>query len=74
MVGARLKFLASIALMTTLLTGCDPAGFECPALAKYSREFQIQALAEFNALKPGSALRVMITDYSKHRDACRALQ
>lgn len=71
-----LLFWLSIAPIAMFLTACDPASFKatCPALNKYSTTFLQQAADEFDRLPKGSALRVLIMDYGKQRDACRALQ
>lgn len=65
--------------MTTLLIGCGVVGSscttstECPPLVTYSKEFQAKAAEQYEALPKGSPVKTMITDYSKTRDACRAL-
>lgn len=69
----------SIAKRTTLpvalamaLSSCQTVS-GCPPLVAYSRQFQRAAKAEFDRLKAGSRLVVLITDYGKMRDACRAI-
>lgn len=46
---------------------------KCPVLKQYSKESLMKAAQELKALPDGSQLTVMITDYSKMRDACRAI-
>lgn len=46
----------------------------CPVLKRYSKEQLLKAAAELKALPTESQLTVMITDYSKLRDACRVAQ
>ena len=63
--------------MMLLLTGCDPGDSEvvvktvCPRINEYDRETQDRALAEYNALPKGSALRLFIGDYSRLREQIR---
>jgi len=60
--------------MTMLLVACDPESSEvvvkivCPIIVKYDAETQERALAEYNALPKGSALRLFIGDYKRLRD------
>lgn len=63
-------------MMGILLSGCDEETFrtKCPSLVKYSPAFLQEAYKQYDSLPKGSPLRVMITDYSKTRDACRALE
>jgi hypothetical protein len=68
----RARSLLSIAAMTTLLTGCNQAVSSCPPLVAYAPSFQKQAARELPAA--GANIRVFVTDYSKLRDACRAIQ
>lgn len=67
--------LLSIVILTTgvQLNGCDDTTFKyvCPALKKYSNEFQDKLAAEYPTLPP--AAKQVITDYGQLRDACRAL-
>jgi hypothetical protein len=57
-----------------LLSGCEPGGSEivvktvCPAIMQYDARTQDRALAEYQALPPGSALRLFIGDYARLRD------
>jgi TusA-related sulfurtransferase len=46
---------------------------KCPVLKQYSKETLMKAAQELKALPDGSQLTVLITDYSKMRDACRAI-
>lgn len=63
-------------MMGVLLSGCDEVTFRtrCPSLIKYSPAFLQEAYKQYEGLPKNSPLRVMITDYSKTRDACRALE
>jgi hypothetical protein len=62
-----------------LLSGCqEELSVMCPALARYSAEFQHQAAADTDrAIKDNPRARdtigVLVADYGKLRDACRAL-
>lgn len=64
--------------MVLLLTACDPGSsdvvvrFVCLRVNEYDRATQDKALAEFNALPQGSALRQFIGDYKRLRDQVRA--
>lgn len=53
-------------------SSCTQTVSGCPPLATYSRDFQLAAKAEFDRLKPDSRIAVLVTDYGKMRDACRA--
>ena len=63
--------------MLMSLTGCDEANSDivvsivCPAIERYDRATQDRALAELNALPPGSALRKLVGDYAHLRDQIR---
>lgn len=46
---------------------------KCPVLKQYSKEALTKAALELESLPDGSQLTVMLTDYSKMRDACRAI-
>ena len=63
----------SIATLPILLTGCAKDHFRivCPTLTTYSPEFQAAAANELP--KAGEHVQTLVTDYGKHRDACRAL-
>ena len=61
-----------LAVLATALSSCTQTLSGCPPLVAYSRDFQRGARAEFDRLKPGSRLAVLVTDYGKMRDACRA--
>jgi hypothetical protein len=60
--------------MILSLTACDPGSSEvvvkiiCPTINQYDKETQDRALAEYNALPKGSALRLFIGDYKRLRD------
>jgi hypothetical protein len=67
--------------MTLWLTACDPGSSDvvvkivCPAIMQYDAKTQERALAEYQALPAGSALRQFIGDYKQLRDqvtVCRA--
>ena len=67
--------------MTTLLGACNPENSEivvqivCPRINEYDARTQERALAEYNALPVGSALRLFIGDYKQLREqvrVCRA--
>lgn len=72
----QLKFLLKIAPLTILLTGCENPIFRiyCPPLIKYSSDFQARAANELATLPKGSNVATLVTDYSKMRDACRAIE
>lgn len=64
--------------MMLLLTACDPNGSSdvvvkivCPRINEYDAKTQDRALAEYNALPPGSALRLFIGDYKQLREQIR---
>lgn len=44
---------------------------KCPTLKNYSREQLVKAAQELRSLPSESQLSVMLSDYSKLRDACR---
>jgi hypothetical protein len=44
---------------------------KCPVLKQYSKEQLRQAAAELRSLPSESQVAVLVTDYSKLRDACR---
>lgn len=54
------------------LAACQTAGDGCPPLVSYSPAEQKRAARELRALPKDSPLAVMIVDYKKTRDACRA--
>lgn len=63
--------------MMLLLTACEPGSsevvvkFVCLRINEYDQKTQDKALAELNALPPGSALRLFIGDYSRLRNQVR---
>ncbi len=64
----------SIAILSALLSGCATARSNgCPPLVAYPREFTARAASEYGRLPQASALKTLITDYGKMRDACRAV-
>jgi hypothetical protein len=46
----------------------------CPPLVPYAAALQKKAARELNTLGPDAALPKFMTDYSKLRDACRAIE
>jgi uncharacterized lipoprotein YbaY len=46
---------------------------KCPVLKQYSKDALTKAAQELKSLPDSSQLTVMLTDYSKMRDACRAI-
>lgn len=75
--GGQARCWASIALSTMLLAGCATAHSSrapCPALATYPPDMQRRAADELAALPAGSAVGIMVVDYGKLRDACRAMR
>lgn len=77
--------LFSIFLLSISLAGCATMGGQelaqtktlviskCPVLKQYTKEELIKAATELEAVPSDSQLVAMITDYSKMRDACRAI-
>jgi hypothetical protein len=74
-------------VLTLWLTGCVTGASDgslavpkpivrltCPQLIEYAKEFQAQAREELLKLPAGSPLAKLIVDYSKQRDACRAIK
>lgn len=63
--------------MILLLTACDLGSSDvvvkivCPRINEYDAKTQERALAEYNALPAGSALRLFIGDYKQLRDQVR---
>jgi hypothetical protein len=63
--------------MMLLLTACDPGSSEvviqiiCPTINEYDQPTQDKALAEYEALPAGSALRLFIGDYKRLREQVR---
>lgn len=43
----------------------------CPPLVSYSKTIQKKAAVELDSLPKDSALRILVNDYIKLRDACR---
>lgn len=46
---------------------------KCPVLKQYSKERLIKAANELKSLPDDSQVAALLTDYSKMRDACRAI-
>lgn len=74
----RTPWIAFLVLpMTLFLTACDPGSSDvvvkivCPRINEYDQKTQEKALAEYNALPAGSALRLFIGDYKQLRDQVR---
>lgn len=70
-----------IAILATSLAGCATAGSDrpaavvtCPPLVTYPLAFQRAAADELDALPTGSRVAVLVVDYSRMRDACRAIE
>lgn len=60
-------------MLGALLSACSTTSVSgCPPLVAYPPAAQSRAAAELRALPKGSPLAVMIVDYGKTRDACRA--
>ena len=63
--------------MMTLLTACEPGASEvvvkiiCPTITQYDQATQDRALAEYDALPKGSALRLFLGDCARLRDQIR---
>lgn len=73
-----MRWTALLVLPTSLLlTACEPDDSDvvvkivCPRINEYDQKTQDRALAEYNALPPGSALRLFIGDYKQLRDQVR---
>ena len=66
-----------VLLILPSLTACSPddssvvVKIVCPRINEYDQKTQDRALAEYNALPPGSALRLFIGDYKQLRDQIR---
>ena len=76
--------LASIILGTLVLGGCAGGSLtqqqqkqvalvisKCPVLKNYTKEQMKKAASEMQSLPNKSQIAVLVTDYSKLRDACR---
>jgi hypothetical protein len=61
-------------MLTMGQSGCDEETFRsrCPALKRYSGDFQKKAAEEL--AKAGVRVNQLVTDYGQLRDACRALE
>ena len=73
-----MRWTALLVLLTTpLLTACEMENSSvvvqivCPRINEYDVKTQDRALAEYNALPAGSALRLFIGDYKQLRDQIR---
>lgn len=74
--------LASIIMGTLVLGGCATGSAtqqkqvalvisKCPVLKNYTKEQMRKAASELKSLPSESQVAVLVTDYSKLRDACR---
>jgi hypothetical protein len=67
----------SVLMMTLFLAACDQGSSSvvieivCPRINEYPEDVQNRALAEYEALPKGSALRLFIGDYKQLRDQIR---
>ena len=46
---------------------------KCPVLKQYSKDRLVRAAGELRSLPDDSEVATLLTDYSKLRDACRAI-
>ena len=78
--GCWRRWLAVLAIATSLLSGCATVGSEtgsfgaCPPVVEYDREFQVRAADELALLPEGSAIAEMLADYGVMREqalSCR---
>lgn len=75
----KLRYLLSAVLLTTLLTGCRTEPSEpvlrshCPVLVKYDKEFMRLAAEALRNLPLDSPVNILMNDYLKLRDICRAI-
>jgi uncharacterized protein YceK len=77
-----MKTWATILIATMILTGCASVSKEtiatainrCPVLKQYSKEQMLQAAKELRQLPSEAQLAVLVSDYSKLRDACRVAE
>lgn len=65
--------LLSIVTLTAFQSGCDAETFKyvCPALKKYTPEFQAKVADELRNAGPNT--KQLLSDYGQLRDACRAM-
>jgi hypothetical protein len=59
----------------TFLTSCATGNYSvvvCPSIVEYTEAFQMRAASEIEMLAEGSAVLVLIQDYSQLRDRVRA--
>jgi len=68
----RFKLVAIALCLFIAACDQDPNSVACPYLRRYDRATQDRALAELRALPKGSAIRLMIGDYSNLREQVRA--
>lgn len=68
-----MRILPGLALLTTLLTGCNAATSDaCPVEVQYSAAFMTLLAMELKALPKGAALGTAMADYGRLRDQTRA--
>jgi hypothetical protein len=77
------KMVLATVLIATTLGGCAGSLSQsqqkqaalviskCPVLKQYTKEQMRQAASELKSLPTESQVAVLVTDYSKLRDACR---
>ena len=68
-----MPFLALMPL--TFLIGCETVRSStvvCPSIVEYTEAFQMRGASEIERLAEGSAILVLIQDYSQLRDRVRA--
>ena len=80
-----MKQVIAIAFVSSLLAGCATMSqseiaqtktlvlAKCPVLKQYSQERLKKAASELRNLPDDSEVAALLTDYSKLRDACRAI-
>jgi hypothetical protein len=71
----------ALVLAAMCLTACGAAPSKivvsaiCPSLPEYSKELQLKAAEELEAMPPGSVVAdIFMPDYGKMRDGVRACQ
>ena len=62
--------VASLLLLTMLMSGCATVAFKCPPLVEYTAEEQAEAADQI----PDGIIRRMVADYGQLRAECRALR
>jgi hypothetical protein len=70
--------LVALAIVASLPSGCETAGFErtavavCPPVVDYASELQARAASELELLPEASAVETLLIDYAVMRDQARA--